>query len=72
MLQSFAVSEVEGEVVNSCCLQERISQGVNAQAILGDLNTLGHGIARMSPHHCNDTLRWKTLGQYEAQFWMEN
>lgn len=43
--------------------------GVTRQLICGDLNTMGHGVARLSPFHCTDSLRWGTLGQYEAQFW---
>jgi hypothetical protein len=38
----------------------------------GDLNTMGHGIARLSPYHCNDRLRWATVGQTEAEFWQHN
>ena len=39
------------------------------QVILGDLNTMGHGVARLSPHYCCDVMRWRTLGWYEAAWW---
>lgn len=42
------------------------------QIIGGDLNTMGHGIARFSPYHCTDRLRWATLGQEEAAFWVSH
>ncbi len=37
--------------------------------ILGDLNTMGHGVARLSPHYCCDAMRWRSLGWYEAAWW---
>lgn len=39
------------------------------QAIMGDLNTMAHGIARLSPNYCCDHLRWRALGWYEAALW---
>eukprot|EP00191_Tetraselmis_sp_GSL018_P006706 CAMPEP_0177619136 /NCGR_PEP_ID=MMETSP0419_2-20121207/26069_1 /TAXON_ID=582737 /ORGANISM="Tetraselmis sp., Strain GSL018" /LENGTH=454 /DNA_ID=CAMNT_0019118323 /DNA_START=325 /DNA_END=1690 /DNA_ORIENTATION=- len=54
------------------CSKERLSRGLSCQAIMGDLNTLGHGIARISPQHCNDSLRWRTLGYSEGQFWVDH
>lgn len=39
------------------------------QAILGDLNTMAHGIARFSPKFCTDKMRFWSLGQSEASFW---
>lgn len=39
--------------------------------IAGDLNTVGHGLARLSPFHCIDEYRWKSLGYSEAQWWRE-
>ena len=44
-------------------------QGIAHQAILGDLNTMGHGIARLSRRHCTDALRFRSLGSYEAEVW---
>ncbi len=44
-------------------------QGMHHQAILGDLNTMGHGIARLSRRHCTDALRLRSLGSYEAEVW---
>lgn len=38
-------------------------------AIMGDLNTMAHGIARLSPRCCGDRMRWRSLGWYEAQVW---
>ena len=48
------------------------SKHLPVQIIGGDLNTLGHGIARFSPYHCTDHLRWATLGHTEAHFWQTN
>lgn len=48
------------------------AHGVAHQIIGGDLNTMGHGIARLSPYHCTDSLRWATVGQTEAEFWQQN
>lgn len=42
------------------------------QAILGDFNTLSHGIARLSPHYCTDSLRWGSLGFTEAEWWTKH
>ena len=44
-------------------------QGIVHQAILGDLNTMGHGIARLSRRQCTDALRFRSLGSYEAEVW---
>ena len=33
-------------------------QGVSPLAILGDMNTMAHGIARLSPAYCTDRLRF--------------
>ena len=44
-------------------------QGLVHQAILGDLNTMAHGIARFSPKFCKDKMRFWSLGQSEAAFW---
>ncbi|KAG2483952.1 hypothetical protein HYH03_017198 [Edaphochlamys debaryana] len=38
-----------------------------AAALMGDLNTLANGVARLSPHYCNDHLRWASLGWFEAE-----
>jgi len=42
------------------------------QIIAGDLNTMAHSIARLSPTYCLDHLRWRTIGQTEAQWWQTN
>lgn len=44
-------------------------QGVYHQAILGDLNTMAHGIARLSPNYCCDAMRFWSIGRTEAYFW---
>ena len=33
----------------------------------GDLNTFGHGLLRLSPFHCNDAYRFRSLFYEEAQ-----
>jgi endonuclease/exonuclease/phosphatase family metal-dependent hydrolase len=38
-------------------------------AVLGDLNTMAHGVARLSPHYAQGSLRWRTLGQTEGEWW---
>jgi len=48
--------------------QQRSAAGVPV-AVLGDLNTMANGVARLSPHYCCDHMRWRTLGCSEAQFW---
>eukprot|EP00775_Hariotina_reticulata_P004582 gene4582-4836_t len=52
--------------------QEPSQPTVCCQAILGDLNTMGHSVARLSPSYCRDVLRWKTLGSTEAAWWQRN
>lgn len=42
------------------------------QLIFGDLNTLGHGVARFHPRFCRDSLRWRTMGSSEASWWHRN
>ena len=54
----------------SCILSADVGvQGLYHQAILGDLNTMAHGIARLSPKFCKDKMRFWSIGQSEAQFW---
>lgn len=43
-----------------------------AQVILGDLNTMGHGVARLSPNYCCDPMRWRSLGSSEARYWSDH
>ena len=40
--------------------------------ILGDLNTMGHSVARLSPNYCCDHMRWGSLGSCEAAWWQRN
>ena len=47
-------------------------QGLFHQAILGDLNTMAHGLARLSPKYCCDKMRFWTIGRPEALFWHRN
>lgn len=39
------------------------------QAIMGDLNTMAHGVARLSPSYCCDQMRWRSLCWFEADWW---
>jgi hypothetical protein len=38
----------------------------------GDLNTMAHGIARLSPNYCQDDMRWKTIGSTESEWFTKN
>lgn len=40
--------------------------------ILGDLNSMGNGIARLSPNYCKDITRWLNIGWSEAEWWHYN
>jgi endonuclease/exonuclease/phosphatase family metal-dependent hydrolase len=42
------------------------------QAVLGDLNTMAHSVARLSPSYCCDSFRWRSWGSTEARFWADN
>ena len=42
---------------------------IHHQLIFGDLNTMGHGVARFHPRFCRDSLRWRTMGSSEASWW---
>lgn len=43
------------------------------QVIGGDLNTMAHGLARLSPKYCgNDWMRYVTIGKSEGKWWMDN
>ena len=39
---------------------------------MGDLNTMAHSIARLSPTYCCDKFRWASLGSSDARFWQTN
>lgn len=41
-------------------------QGFDRIAILGDMNTMAHGIARVSPSYCCDALRFRCVGRGAA------
>ena len=45
---------------------------IHHQLIFGDLNTMGHGVARFHPRFCRDSLRWRTMGSSEAAWWYRN
>ena len=49
-----------------------VSQGQRQIAFLGDLNTMAHGIARLSPRFCRDCMRWRSLGQSEGAWFEDN
>lgn len=42
------------------------------QMILGDLNTMAHGLARFFPKYCCDAMRWRSVGWSEAEWWQRN
>lgn len=42
------------------------------QMILGDLNTMAHGLARFLPKYCCDVMRWRSVGWSEAEWWQRN
>ncbi|RIA97942.1 Endonuclease/exonuclease/phosphatase [Glomus cerebriforme] len=42
------------------------------QLIFGDLNTMGHSIARLSPKFCQDRYRFLSLGITESEWWDKN
>ena len=42
------------------------------QMILGDLNTMAHGLARLIPKYCCDGMRWRSVGWSEAEWWQRN
>ena len=47
-------------------------QGQHHQAFLGDLNTMAHGIARLSLDFCRDRMRLLSLGQSEGGWFERN
>lgn len=49
--------------------QQLAAGKADAAALMGDLNTLGNGVARLSPNYCTDRMRWLSLGWYEAEVW---
>lgn len=46
-----------------------IQDGLQYQIIAGDLNTMAHGIARLSPKYCCDMLRFFSIGYSESAWW---
>ena len=56
------------DVLRDCVLPGRPTM----QVICGDLNTMAHSVARLSPAYCCDSFRWRSLGWHEARFWAEN
>lgn len=42
------------------------------QIIMGDFNTLAHGIARLSPKYCTDIMRILSVGSTESEWWVRN
>lgn len=66
-----------------CGLLDRVSQfeevlrdaddkAASSCLIFGDLNTMAHGIARLSPKYCRDRMRWASLGWSEAQWFQQH
>ena len=64
--------ETSGPQLHAAACLMPCLQGLYRQAILGDLNTMAHGIARLSPHYCCDYMRLWSIGQPEALFWHHN
>lgn len=52
--------------------QQQQQQQPCHQVILGDLNTMGHSVARLSPNYCCDSMRWRSLGSSEAAWWQKH
>ncbi|KAI9029936.1 Endonuclease/exonuclease/phosphatase [Phycomyces nitens] len=50
-------------------LEHASKQDIPNQLIFGDLNTMGHSIARLSPVYCRDRYRWASLGKTESGWW---
>ncbi|KAJ2963410.1 hypothetical protein NQZ79_g1521 [Umbelopsis isabellina] len=42
------------------------------QLLFGDLNTMAHSIARLSPKYATDRYRLMSLGRTESQWWKDN
>lgn len=42
------------------------------QVVMGDFNTLAHGIARFSPNYCRDIMRFVSLGWTESEWWQKH
>lgn len=62
---------ITGRLLQFCdVLQDaRLANQPAQQCIMGDMNTMAHSIARLSPLYCCDAFRWLSLGQTEARFW---
>lgn len=53
-------------------LEEGGGGGSKYQVIMGDFNTLSHGIARLSRAYCTDKYRWLSLGYTESEWWIRH
>uniref|UniRef100_A0A1D2A2B6 Endonuclease/exonuclease/phosphatase domain-containing protein n=1 Tax=Auxenochlorella protothecoides TaxID=3075 RepID=A0A1D2A2B6_AUXPR len=51
--------------------RSQIDQGYPRIAILGDMNTMAHGVARLSPSYCCDRMRFRFLGSTEGEVWQD-
>jgi endonuclease/exonuclease/phosphatase family metal-dependent hydrolase len=63
------------DVLEDCRVREKEALSAGAlplQLIFGDLNTMAHGIARLSPKYCCDSMRIMSFGQYEGSWWDYN
>lgn len=54
------------------CAVLRCAVQFPCQVLLGDLNTAGNGISRLSPNYCCDKMRFYTLGYSEGEIWARN
>jgi hypothetical protein len=61
----------KGKKNQNCDFEQFTAQNKNQKygLILGDFNTLAHSIARFSGKYCKDSLRWKSIGYSEAEWW---
>lgn len=53
-------------------VKSSIGKGHGNILIGGDLNTMAHGIARLSPRYCCDRMRFRTLGTTEGEWFRKN
>lgn len=67
-IRSTQVPGAIAEMSHGCIRHTVLLQGLHHQAILADLNTMAHGVARLSPHYCCDGMRFRTLGRSEAEW----
>jgi endonuclease/exonuclease/phosphatase family metal-dependent hydrolase len=50
-------------------LEDSLNSPHEHQLIFGDFNTMAHGVARLFPSYCSDSLRYGSFGMSEADWW---